>query len=1049
MKGTMEMKKERISMTAVILVLLTLVGTIAADQKGKACVNENEFEPGQLSPRPVVVAGAKELQVNLGGRWRFNASAPNDFWKLGSSTSAGLSDIEVPGEWVMQGFEAPNDVAVGYRRGFKVPADWREGRVKLRCDGVYSDGRVWINGKEAGGHIGGFTPFELEVTELINFEGGNVIALAVKNESLADKLASGTYYANHKLGGITRKICLFTVPTLNIATFDVATTFDKKFRDATVEVTLETANEGKEDIENAVVQFRLRDGDGKEVKIKPNKLKIASLKAGQTIKQSAKISVKAPKKWDAEHPNLYVLSCELKSGGKSLETVERRFGFRQVEIRGRQLFVNNRPVKLHGVCRHETHPLRGRSLTPEICRKDAELFRNANVNFVRTSHYPPSEEFLDACDELGIFVEDEAPFCWAFRWDESKKNDPNYSEPIVRQTLEMVQRDRNHPCVIIWSAANESNWGTNFECSAEAIRRADASRPRIFSYSHKLEIMSHHYPGVEISDELSTLEGPVLFDEYMHLNCYNRDELVTDPGVREDWGRAFVRVWEKMNTAKACVGGSIWAGIDDIFYLPSGKATGYGPWGPLDGWRRAKPEYWHVKKAYSPVQVLTKTIAVPKAGKPIKLEVENRYDFTNLNEVSIEWKAGPESGRVKADIAPRKKGTISIPVKSCGLDGRELSLEFLSPRGFVIDSYLLPIGGIKTTMPAASKPASGKLELAASDADYTIKSERFTWVFDRKSGQIRSGEIDGHKVFEGGPVLMVLPFGKGRCEPNYSDDTAAFNPTCSQWRAEEIIAKESAEGVEVLVKGQYKEASGDYKMLVNKAGQLIVSYMFTYQQEPEPTQHMWNNEPDAPSYRQMGIVLDFPKSADTLSWERKALWNVYPEDHIGRASGEAKAFRSGKGPQKQTHTEPSWPWSLDENAMGTNDFRSTKRNILWSALKDDEGYGVLVRSDGRQSTRSYVDGDRVRMLVAGYSTGGRDSTSFGHLGDERRILEKGSVFEDTVCVELISPIAATNPPQADKNPKSEIRNKSELPKFEFSKQQRNGVQSTPYKKVEG
>jgi beta-galactosidase/beta-glucuronidase len=109
------------------------------------------------------------------------------------------------------------------------------------------------------------------------------------------------------------------------------------------------------------------------------------------------------------------------------------------------------------------HPLRGRSLTPELCRKDAELFRSANINFVRTSHYPPSEEFLDACDELGIFVEDEAPFCWAFRWVGEEKNDPKYLKTIVQQTMEMVQRDRSHPCIIIWSAANESVWSTSFE----------------------------------------------------------------------------------------------------------------------------------------------------------------------------------------------------------------------------------------------------------------------------------------------------------------------------------------------------------------------------------------------------------------------------------------------------------------------------------------------------------------------------------------------------------------------------------------------------------
>lgn len=960
-------------------------------------------EMPRLTPRPVWVGGVYQLQLSLNGTWQFNPEPPKNFCIADTLRGEGWSDIEVPGEWVMQGFEVAKDMAAGYRRQFTIPAEWKGHRIKLRCDGVYSDAKIRVNGQDAGQHTGGFTPFELDVTKLVKPGENNTIALLVKNESDADTLASGTYYANHQLGGITRKIYLFCVPSVNIACLHVDTTFDKDYCDAKLRVMLDIANESSQDIGDAQVQFKLTDPDDKSVIIKPASAKLQTIKAGQTIKQTIEIPVTAPEKWDAEHPNLYVLGCQLSSAGSLVETVHRRFGFRQVEVRGRQLFVNNRSVKLHGICRHEVHPLRGRSLTPELCRKDAELFRNANINFVRTSHYPPSEEFLDACDELGIFVEDEAPFCWAFRWVDKEKDDPKYLKTIVQQTMEMVQRDRSHPCIIIWSAANESVWSTSFEKSAEAIRNVDASRPRIFSWAHKLDIASHHYPGVDIADELSNINIPILFDEYMHLNCYNRSEIVTDPGIREDWGRAFAAIWEKINAADDCLGGAIWSGLDDIFHLPNGNSTGYGPWGPLDGWRRTKPEYWHIKKAYSPIRIIEKKIDVPNKGEPIELHIENRHDFTNLSELCIEWALADETGIAEADIAPRSSGTISIQPKSTCLEGKKLSVKFFSPRGFLIDCYLLPVGGCKKTEPEGSISGGNKMELVKDANNFTIKGERFTWRFDQKTGQIQKSEIDGQTVLTGGPVLMVLPFGRGKCEPNYIDETPPLNDTCSQWKAEEVTGNQTAEGVEIKVKGQYKEAGGTYTMLINSSGQLKVFYNFTYQQEPKPTEHMWNDAPEPPSYRQMGIVFDLPKSFDTLSWHRKALWSVYPEDHIGRAEGQAKAFRDGDWPIIKPHTEPPWPWSLDGNGLGTNDFRSTKRNIIRACLKDTNGYGVLVRSDGRQSTRCYVDGERIRLLVAGHSTGGRDGVSFGHLGEEQKILKIGSVMEDTVQVELVVP----------------------------------------------
>ncbi|MCK7524026.1 MAG: hypothetical protein MZV64_43560 [Ignavibacteriales bacterium] len=167
--------------------------------------------------------------------------------------------------------------------------------------------------------------------------------------------------------------------------------------------------------------------------------------------------------WDAEHPNLHTLTLVLRAGDRRLETVVRRVGFREIEIAGTRLFVNGRPVKLRGVNRHEVHPLRGRSLTPELWRRDAELFRAANMNYIRTSHYPPAEEFLDACDEKGLFVECEAPLVWVQHganetWKTENPQDPKYLPAIRQAVAETVAFNRLHPSILFWSLANESGW---------------------------------------------------------------------------------------------------------------------------------------------------------------------------------------------------------------------------------------------------------------------------------------------------------------------------------------------------------------------------------------------------------------------------------------------------------------------------------------------------------------------------------------------------------------------------------------------------------------
>jgi beta-galactosidase/beta-glucuronidase len=988
-------KKQRI-IWIVVWAVLTAFGTASAEQ----VVGYGALP--RLTPRPTVTAAVAEPVLSLDGTWRFHPAPPSRFWEDPNDTALSWSEIEVPGEWVMQGFTVEKNTAAAYRRSFEVPADWKGQRVKLRFDAVYSEATVWVNGHWAGRHEGGFTPFELDVTDFLRPSGGNVVFVEVKNESLVDTLASGTQYAAHQLGGITRKVALLAVPQVHIASLHVTTQFDKDYRHATLHVAFDAANEGVSDVSDAHVRFELRHPDGRPVEIAPVVTALGVLRAGRIASHEVAIPVDSPKKWDAEHPHLYTLTAHLQVGTKPLEVVSRQFGFRQVEVRGNQLFVNGSPVKLRGICRHEVHPLRGRSLTPELWRKDAELFREANLNYIRTSHYPPAEEFVQACDELGLFVEEEAPLCWVGHGANAawQKEDPHgfqLREAILRATAEMIQRDRSHPSVIIWSLANESAWGPNFEKSFELAGRADPSRALSFhdqcwgnynNHGSRTPIANFHYPGPGGPARTAGTQRPVLFGEYCHLNTYNREEIITDPGVRDMWGLGFARMWNDMYEATGCLGGAIWSGLDDIFDLPSGTSVGYGAWGPLDGWRRPKPEYWHIKMAYSPVCVLDTVLQPPVKGEAITLRVANRHDFTNMAEVRIAWSLGEETGTVTADIPPRGAGTLSIRPRRTDLEGEELRLEFLSPRGFSIGTYVLPIGRRPAAPPVAQdKSRTGVApRIVQTDDAISVEGEGFRWVFDRQTGQIRDARIGDRTVVTGGPTLMLLPLKGGECQPAHRPDIQPFNDSCGGWTAEQVAARQMENAVEVQVTGRYEEAHGVYRMTVDSQGGLTVNYRFTVDRAVNP--------------RQTGIVFALPGTFDTLAWERESQWTAYPADHIGRPRGVARALPDDDRRETDARTEPTWPWSLDRLALGTNDFCATRTNILWASLKDRDENGLLVRSDGKQSARCWLQADVVRLLVAGFSTGGADMFFSSHLAKERKPLKNGDIVEDEVLLEL-------------------------------------------------
>ena len=942
-------------------------------------------EPGldlsmpRLSPPPVAIADCAVLKVDLNGLWKFNPAPSDGFAKFGVNETKDWENIEVPGEWLMQGFTVKTNAAAAYWRQFEVPDGWRGQRIKLRCDGVYSDATVWINGQAAGKHMGGFTPFELDLTTWIKFGQQNIIALAVKNESVADSLASGTRYARHQLGGITRKIRLFALPEVSVSALHLATTFDKDYCNATLAVELETANEGAANVGALQAALTLKAPDGQNVPLSPDHVPLLSLT------NCVNIPVAKPLKWDNEHPNLYTLTVKLEQSGKVLETVEQKVGFRQIEVRGNQMFVNNVPIKLRGVCRHETDPLRGRSLTPALWRKDTEIFRDGNCNYIRTSHYPPPEEFLEACDELGLFVEVEGPFCWADKTHLSAAQVPGC---VTRQELEMLEAYRNHPSVTHWSMGNESEgaWQEYFLPAARLFKQLDPTRPINYSsmnFNHWdngfCAIGNHHYPGLTGPDKHANDPRPVIFDEYCHLNSYNRRELATDPGLRDMWGAGLNLMWEKIRQSRGTLGGAIWAAIDDSFFLPNGETVGYGTWGPVDGWRRLKPEFWHMKKVYSPLRLQNANVP---ANQPVRLKVENRHDFTDLSELRFDWEMGNRSGTAKTSAAPGQVGTLEIPISG---DGKLLEIRAVSPRGFVEDVWQVTLGhDPRLALPLPSvEPGPVTLEKTADS--FVIHRQGYTATINAKTGMFSSPVT--------GPKLMLLPKNKDNCggvqmagkEPKVS----IFSDPCHDWQASSVVAETTNTGVVVTIEGSYAAARGSYKLLFESDGVVTVRYAFTVTKDGQCNP------------RQIGIVFALPVKCDTLTWRRQALWSFYPDDHIGRAQGVATAFVKGvplsglAGPRNQPH----WSWSVDGNEYGANDFRSTKLNILEASLLSPAGRGVRVLGDGSQHLRSWVTDDAVHLLLAQYANEGAAPFFNEHIVPNRPI-KAGDVIKGEVRLEF-------------------------------------------------
>lgn len=903
--------------------------------------NQGGPHTNPLWPRPVIVPiptevpGVSPHLTNLAGIWKCSLLPPAEFWS-NRVDPAPWTEVTVPGELTAQGHPIARDSEYPYKRTMHIPASAKGKKVFLRFDGVYSYARVWVSGEFVREHHGGFTSWDCDITEFVR--PGQTAWLTVGVTDRADEISYASNYAKHYIGGILRGVKLLILPADYLSRFHIETDLDSTYRDATLKVTAAVRFDAAQ---SATVNLELRDPQGKSVALDPSSIALSLDQPERTVS----IPVTAPLKWDNEHPALYSVDATVVISGIETEKLSKLVGFRKVERSKNRLYVNGDEVKLRGVCRHDTHPLQGRSVTPDIDNKDALLLRDANVNFVRTSHYPPTESFLEACDRVGIYVEEETAVCFVHQaWSIASptESNPDFEARFLNQFAEMIERDRSHPSVIIWSLGNESHWGTNFAREREYVQREDTSRPVIFSYPETVpagvdayDIYSKHYPNFD--GDLASPDFPKLNDECIHIACYDADTLKRDPGVRNYWGHFIKRFWENAYPSEGCLGGAIWAGFAEVFLLPD-SPVGYGPWGIVDEWRRPKPEFWLTKKAYSPVRITESELPSPGSGQPLLIPVKNWFNHTHFRELQVLGRIGTgEPFQVTVNAPPRGEGVMHAPARDWR-EGEVLELQFYSAAKVLIDEFHLRIGKRVVNFPGPQGPAPKVTEDAQS---LTVQGANFRVVFSKATGLISEGAYGGKKIIAGGPYLHLGP----AALPPWWLVNLRHTST-----ADEVVIQ--LEGDHIARRGSGPKMSTEFEIKID--GQGLISTEYTLR---DP----WK------AAEEVGIRYVLSRSIEQLRWDCKAPWSAYPPDHIGRPQGVARRH-SAYAAQTYRHA-PAGPWSEDTRdfflfgpddpgGRGTHDFRSRKEYI-WSAscIGEDGSVQLRAESDGTAAARAEVLAD--------------------------------------------------------------------------------------------
>lgn len=970
------------SRTRVVGVLLLLMWTACAQlplDRGSrpawndiGTIRENVEAPrahfvGYPNREDAIARESNSRFQSLNGDWKFHysdspAGRPQRFFENDFDTSDWV-DIPVPSNWEREGYGVPiyvnvpypfeidepnvptDDNPIGsYKRNFDVPEHWSGQEVFIQFGGVSSAFYLWINGAYVGYSEGSKTPSEFDITEYVTV-GENSVAVEVYRWSTGSYLEDQDFWS---LSGIQRDVNLYARPAARVRDFFVHANLTDDYRDGKLRVDVELVGPG-DSVETRTLSMMLLD----EESVLFSSDALVQIGRGAS-NHSISATIDRVRPWSAETPDLYTLVIELSGNSEDeREALARRIGFRRVEIENARFRVNGRHVQLMGVNLHEHHDVRGHVIDEETMLRDIQLMKAANVNAVRTSHYPFPERWYELTDEYGLYVVDEANIeshGYGYDSDKTLGNKPRWMPHHLDRTRRMLERDKNNPSIVIWSLGNEAGDGVNLGADYRWIKSRDASRPVQYETEGDLEEVGEHHSDFHSSmywrywdlEQYAQIhdDRPFLLIEYAHSMGNSTGNLA--------------EYWDVIRAHDILTGGFIWDWVDQG--LLEHNASGvpywtyggdYGPAGvPSSGNfnfngivfsdRRVQPAYWEVKRVYQHVDF---RIDPDRSGAVI---VTNDYDFTSLDEFELRWDV-TENGKVIRSGVTR---ALNVPPESTrsvklGYESRErlvgveyhLNLRLVSPapRGILPADHIyakaqfaLP-GRSSTARAPLRRTNTSRLIVNESGDTITVRGAGFSAGISRASGLLASLVFSGRE-------LLLAPLTPNLWRAPTDNDFGNYMPEwAKEWRQAgerrrlgSLRVVDAAEDrVEIAAEYLFDDEEGDSiarwsaRYTIWATGDIDVDNIF-------------EKEDGLPVVPRVGMNVELLRELDQIEWYGRGPFENYSDRklaaHVGR-------YRNTVSDHYVPYARPQ------ENGY--------KTDVRWLFLSNKQEIGLIVQADDR------------------------------------------------------------------------------------------------------
>lgn len=892
----------------------------------------------------------------LNGRWQFSYSdtlegRPIGFESLDFDTSS-FAGIEVPGYIQLQGYDKPQytnfqypwegleDVrppaipktfnpTASYVKTFEVPKSW-EGPVYISFQGVETAFNIWLNGKYVGYSEDSFTPSEFDLTPYIRSTGENKLAVQVYRFSSASWLEDQDFW---RMSGIFRDVYLYTKPTAHIEDFFVKTPLNSTYDEAEVTVDFKVSNG-----EGAVIEAQLVDVAGETVVTGK-----ATVMNGET---NMNLEVKNPELWSAEKPNLYSLELLLKVDGEVIEAVCQPVGIREFKLDGKLMKINGKRIVFRGVNRHEFNPKSGRTITKADMEWDVKFMKAYNINSVRTSHYPNESYFYELCDKYGLYVIDEANLethgSWPVIDDVIHKEHavpdgkPEWLAPVLDRAENVLERDKNHPSIIMWSCGNESYGGENLYKMSEYFRRRDETRlvhyegvkwDRRFNDTSDMESQMY----TEVPDIKEYLENdpekPFLLCEYAHAMANSCGGLN--------------RYIELEDEYEMYQGGLIWDFIDQVIWSKDRYGKPFLAYGGDFGDRPADYNFCTNGIVHADRTPTTKALAVKGAYQPFKItiqdglaEIFNKHNFTNLNEYTVRWEIEVaeqafESGELVLDLEPLHTRTFKIPVDVTASSQEKvvkLSVHMeeatdYSEAGHEVAFAQEIINPIHQEETKAVKPFT----IVQGDFNVGVNGENFKIIFSRGLGRLVSLNYDGQEFIYHPKQTLMPSFWRA---PIDNDRGHGADSRMAQWKIASLYAacvSQEFEATETGLKAEFK-----YNHHTMPASFSTVTYFIDSHGVIDVEMNYEGVEGLADMFK-FGMDLSIPADFANLAWRGYGPDETYADREFGAKYGTFS--------NKVADNVPGY---VVPQACGNH------TGVRWAKVTNELGKGICITSNPDQ-----------------------------------------------------------------------------------------------------